>query len=266
MEGLLAHWANGLDPETDLDTCRSQSFILLYQLLFIMYAEDRKLLPYGVNATYTNNRSLGRLRQEIAYSLGSSQAKEIYSKNSTAIFDQLHDLFDLIDRGHRTYGVPAYNGGLFDNESHVFLVEKRISDWYMASVIDQLSRASDPELPDAGLFRVDYRDLAIQHLGAVYEGLLELIPRHAKEAMVVVSRTSKGQLIERFHPKNEPTPAGYTPTGESYPRGAIYLETEKGERRASGSYYTPDHIVQYIVENTLDPLCQTVSQRSMLKS
>ena len=31
-------------------------------------------------------------------------------------------------------------------------------------------------------------------------------------------------------------------------RGQVYLVTDKGERKATGSYYTPDYIVQYIVE------------------
>jgi hypothetical protein len=29
---------------------------------------------------------------------------------------------------------------------------------------------------------------------------------------------------------------------------------DKGERKASGSYYTPDYIVEYIVQHTLDPI------------
>ena len=33
--------------------------------------------------------------------------------------------------------------------------------------------------------------------------------------------------------------------------------TDKGERKATGSYYTPDYIVRYIVENTLAPLCES---------
>jgi len=78
---------------------------------------------------------------------------------------------------HRS--VPPYNGGLFDPEQHPFLETKQISDWHLARAIDQLGRARDPHLRCGPLFRVDYRDLAIQHLGSIYEGLLELEPRTA---------------------------------------------------------------------------------------
>jgi hypothetical protein len=37
---------------------------------------------------------------------------------------------------------------------------------------------------------------------------------------------------------------GYEFTEKKYPKGSIYLLTDKGERRATGSYYTPNHIVE----------------------
>jgi type I restriction-modification system DNA methylase subunit len=260
IEGLLARPENELDPVRDLELCREQSFILLYRLLFIMYAEDRRLLPYKLNRTYTNNRSLGRRRDEIAGTLDRALEGRgaDYARDSTAIWSDLLDLFDLVDRGHRTYGVPAYNGGLFDAEEHSFLASKQIADFHMARVIDQLGRASDPHKPAAGLFRVDYYDLAIQHLGGIYEGLLELHPHYATEQMVVVKKRGQGKTEERVQTALQPVPRGFQATGIVYQPDSVYLLTNKGERRASGSYYTPDHIVEYIVEKTLGPLCADI--------
>ena len=34
----------------------------------------------------------------------------------------------------------------------------------------------------------------------------------------------------------------------------VYLSNDKAERKASGSYYTPDPIVEYIVANTVGPV------------
>nr|MBC8249116.1 N-6 DNA methylase [Anaerolineales bacterium] len=39
-----------------------------------------------------------------------------------------------------------------------------------------------------------------------------------------------------------------------FPASTVYPVTERGERKATGSYYTPGYIVKYIVENTLGPL------------
>lgn len=263
IEGFLGYRLNKLNPDDHLLLCRKQSFILLCRLLFIMYAEDRRLLPYKINRLYTENRSLGRIRDDIARrrDRGGSGLDDDFSRDSTALWDDLETLFDLIDRGNARYGVAAYNGGLFDIEAHPFLTEKKLSDWHLARVIDHLGRAKDPENPTAGLSRVDYRDLAIQHLGGIYEGLLELHPRMAAERMLVWARRVRGVREEIVKPESEGTPSGYDQTDIAYAPGSVYLITDKGERRAFGSYYTPDHIVDAIIRETLGPICETLSRQ-----
>lgn len=261
-EGFLSYRPNGLDAETDLENCRNEGFVLLYRLLFIMFAEDRGLLPYGKNELYTTNRSLRRHRDEIGSALDRihEHRQADYSRREHGIWDDIRALFDLLDRGHGRYGVPAYNGGLFDSEEHPFLEQNKLSDWHLARVIDQLGRAIDPTAPRAGLFRVDYRDLAIQHLGGIYEGLLELRPKYASHPMVVIARRARDRIEERTILASHPTPSGYERTETRYEVGQVYLQTNKGERRATGSYYTPDHIVKYIVEQTIVPVCRSIDE------
>ena len=263
IEGFLTHAPNRLDPARNLEMCREQSFVLLYRLLFVMYAEDRSLLPYRRNRLYTENRSLARHRDEIADSLdriGQGRGRD-YPRGRTAIWRDLVSLFDLIDRGHGRYDVPAYNGGLFDPGQHAFLAQKELPDRYLARVIDQLGRAEDPQHRERGLFRVDYRDLAIQHLGSIYEGLLELRPHFATEPMIVIRERRATRSAERIIPESQRVPTGWEATGTRYETAEVYLQTDKGERRATGSYYTPDHIVAYIVDKTLGPLCRDISQQ-----
>ncbi len=130
----------------------------------------------------------------------------------------------------------------------------------MARVIDSLARAEDPENPLAGLFRVDYRDLALQQLGGIYEGLLENHPVIAEERIVLYTRREKGLLEERYAPASLPKPAGFTATSTAYAPGSVYLVKNKDERRTFGSYYTPDHIVDYIVRRTIDPICNEITE------
>ena len=259
IRGFLRRKDNRLSCENDLERCRENSLIFLYRLLFVMYAEDRGLLPYRINQTYTQNRSLARLRDDVASALDRRGA-EIFSEDSTALWQELATLCDLVDAGHARYGVPAYDGGLFSAEQHPFLLEKAIGDRYVAQIIDKLSRTIDPHNRKAGSFRVDYRDLAIRQLGAVYEGLLEMRPRYATQPLAVIRSTKPGSVVERFHHLSKPVPQGFRDTGERVTPGDVYLETDKGERRATGSYYTPDHIVDYIVQSTLGPVCGRIQQ------
>ena len=62
------------------------------------------------------------------------------------------------------------------------------------------------------------------------------------EPLVIVRQKGK----ERYEPASGAVP--------DLPAGQVYLVTDKGERKATGSYYTPDYIVQYIVEQTVGPV------------
>jgi len=261
IRGFLTCARNNLDADRDLSLCRDQSLVLLYRLLFVMYAEDRGLLPYRTNRSYRENRSLSRLRDQVAgrFNLVEEGREQDYASDSFALWEDLISLFDLVDRGGKRYGVPAYNGGLFDDEENHFLSEKALSDWHLARVIDQLSRATDEQHPDAGLSRVDYRDLSIQHLGHVYEGLLELQPKRAQERMIVIRKRARQEGEQRIIPASQSIPAGFERMDETCDPGEVFLATDKGERRASGSYYTPNHIVDYIVQKTVGPVCKQVS-------
>ncbi len=136
-----------------------------------------------------------------------------------------------------------------------------LPDWYLARALDHLGRSPDAEHPDAGLFRVDYRDLSIQHLGHVYEGLLELQPHWAQEPMVVIRKINYQKTHEQVIPASQNIPKGYDYTGTRYETGKVFLVTDKGERRTTGSYYTPNYIVDYIVSQTLGPLCKEISDK-----
>ncbi len=263
IEGFFDLESNGLDPAADMATARDNGFILLYRILFVMYAEDRLLLPHPPNTLYRENRSLRRHRDDIAARIErihKGRATD-FTKDSTDYWDDLRALCDLVNSGNRRYFVPAYNGGLFNPDQHPFLEENSLSDRYVAAIIDKLGRAADPERPELGLFRVDYRDLAIQHLGSVYEGLLELTPHYATDEMIVIRKRSRSKVEERIISAKERLPKGFEATDQSFEPGQVYLLTDKGERRASGSYYTPNHIVDYIVEKTLGPVCDEIDER-----
>lgn len=262
IEGFLSYAPNRLNADVDLEECRSNSLVLLYRLLFVLYGEDRKLLPYGVEPTYTNNRSLGRFRDELASRLDRSaeRTQPDYDRSQGNLWSDLSSLFALIDEGAPRYNVPPYNGGLFDSDSHPFLRSKVLPDWYLARIIDQLGRAEDRSHGGTELVRVDYRDLAIQHLGNLYEGLLELQPQYAPvDSFEIRSKDSEDDV--RVVAATSEIPGDFEQTGRVFVKGSVYLVSDKGERKASGSYYTPDRIVDYIVQSTLGPLCEEIDRK-----
>ncbi|MBI1928901.1 N-6 DNA methylase [Candidatus Poribacteria bacterium] len=242
--GFLDYQRNGFDRENPpLDEIHTNCLILLYRILFILYAESRGLLPVE-NPDYAAHYSLASLATEIHERLDGGG---LIIPAMSDYWARLRGLFGLINDGWRDL-IPQYNGGLFHPARHLFLEKYDLGNDVLARAVELLTRTEKGE-------RIVYRDLEVRHLGSIYEGLLEYKPKLATEDMVIVSQ-KQGETVE---PK-----AKGSNRAPDYPAGAVYLLTDKGERKATGSYYTPDYIVRYIVESTLAPLCQGKSVDEIL--
>jgi type I restriction-modification system DNA methylase subunit len=235
------------DDEARLAELKEQSLVLLYRLMFVFYAESRGLIhPENPSdqAEYDEHFSLDQRLLEIHNRIEEGDTYDDYSGYSTQIWGQLQDLFGLIDEGQEDLGIPPYNGGLFDDETHSFLAENEVADRYIAEVIHRLGTT---EGEDGNPVTADYADLDTRHLGSIYEGLLEHEFRIAPEAYAAVADDG-GQV---WKPATEVTVAEAVETVEE---GELYVVNDDGERKATGAYYTPDYVVSYIVEETVDPL------------
>ena len=102
------------------------------------------------------------------------------------LWESIQALFRLIRLGCTTSQlvVPAYNGDLFSPQHTALLDAIRVPDSTLAEVLRELSVT--PPTKDRGRERIDYQDLGVEQLGAVYEGLLEYEPKIAAEPMVEV--------------------------------------------------------------------------------
>ncbi len=249
-QGFLKSPENDL-KEGHLKEIHDNSLILLYRLLFILYAEHRGLLPVGENKIYTVSYSLDVFKKEIADRL---DKHEPIATSTHGYWNKLEELFVIINIGNSELGVPPYNGGLFDPDKHEFLERYRLGDLYIAKAVDLLSRSSDRAY-------IDYGSLQIRHLGSIYEGLLEYKFKIAENDLVPTKEKGKEVFI---HLEEAKKVKKKIKEEEIVREGEIYLVTDKGERKATGSYYTPDYIVNYIIDNTLGPLVERIYWESKL--
>ena len=183
-QGFLDHPQNGLqaDPAT-LKAIYDNALIVLYRLLFILYAEARELLPVGENAIYRESYSLRALARDIA---GNLWLNKPLLPGIATLWPRLRALFGIINEGSPPLSVATFNGGLFDPERHPFLERYVVGDARLQAAIDRLVRVN-------GEF-VDYRDLTERHLGTIYEGLLEYhlegIPREGEWTVALLNDRS----------------------------------------------------------------------------
>ena len=201
-------------PTAALSEARDAALILLYRLLFILYAEDRDLLPVRDNR-YDDYG----LRDKVRGDIGRRKSQgDTFSASAARYWSIIDDLCRAIDQGDASIGLPPYNGGLFDRQRTPLLATVRLGDAVMADVIDALSF----EVTEQGRRYINYRDLSVQQLGSIYERLLEY----------------------------EVVRAG----------NAIKVRPNVFARKGSGSYYTPDDLVNVILKETVGPLVESCTE------
>lgn len=249
VNGFLAYPGNQVDPEQDLEDAYSASLILLYRILFVLYAEAHALLPME-NQSYRGTYSIYRIKVDLAERIDAG-AELLDSTDN--YYRDLKNLFRVIDEGAPELDVPPYNGGLFASGRNRFLAENEIGDSYLARGLDLLARVPAAE---GGHVFVDFNTLEVRHLGDIYEGLLEYRARYASTAMVAVA--DRGRAVWR---EAEEVDADARVVDRAA-QGTSYLATGNGERRATGSYYTPQAIVEQMVRDSVGPAVGEVEARA----
>ena len=110
-----------------LDEIRQGALILLYRLLFVVYAEDRDLLPDNQEPYKTY--SLTAMRADVADRIAKKKA---FAPTLATYWPKLAAVFKAIAEGDDTLGIPPYNGGLFSKDSAPILDRVELPDAIVA--------------------------------------------------------------------------------------------------------------------------------------
>ena len=209
---------------------------VLFRLLFQAYAEDRGLLPAGRNEIFDSNSM-----KHWAEHLLNRDPIIPFGDSSTIWFD-LMQVWDAIDQGNPEMQIPAYNGGLFGSDPDLhptgsLIRTLSIPDRVMGPALRAL--VVDDVTEDGVPGAVDFRSLSVREFGTIYEGLLESSLSVADQNLTVDSKGAwvpakeKDQILAK---ENE-----------------VYFHSASGERKATGSYYTPSFIVDHLIERSVEP-------------
>lgn len=188
---------------------------LVYRLIFLMVAEDRNLLHPDIA------KPEARKLYVEGYSLTALRAQCVRA----ASWDKHHDRFEAIKivfralaHGQPALGLPAL-GGLFAADMLPHLETARLRNRAFMEALYRLSWLSDK----AGMVPVNWRAMETEELGSVYESLLELQPQLGDD-------------------------------GKTLCFASEAAEQKGNQRKTTGSYYTPDSLVQALLDTALDPV------------
>ena len=247
LQALCLGFVNDEDSrnleQPELDEIYRNAIYLLYRMLFLFYAEARHLLPVDEEAYRVH--SLEAIIEDVRR----WQTNGWRDENPHALWARLANLCGIVDIGDQQAGVNAYNGGLFSDSENPYLRKHQIKNDYLARAIFNLAYMETK----TGFRRIEYRDLSVRHLGTLYEGMLEYRLNLVRDEPVVVRELNGKRLYVRQS-------IAQAKKGETILQiGDVYFADDKGERKSSGSYYTPEDVVQYIVNETLLPKLKEVS-------
>jgi hypothetical protein len=206
---------------------------IVYRLLFLFVAEDRELLhpplPEGdsrdeeqkARNLYDDYYSTRRLR-ELALKMRGTKHADLWHSLSL-VFDALSDNDGCPELGLCGLGSFLWRASSTGDLLGPHQAHRGIEDAVLITNDDLLQavRALAYVEQDRVLRMVDYRNLGSEELGSVYESLLELHPVMDVEGKSFNLMTAAGN-----------------------------------ERKTTGSYYTPDSLVQCLLDSALDPVVE----------
>ena len=240
--GFLSHPANGAlraalqsaDSGYDRQAFFEELLRLVYRFIFLATVEDRRDRASGEHLVFTPEATAdAKARYLAGYSLTWLRERAVRRSQHDRhadLWQALTITFDALAGGEPALGLPAL-GGLFDLDQCPYLDAAQLDNRHLLAAVFQLGwfRA------DGSLSRVNYRDMGPEELGSVYESLLELVP----------------DLQGLGHPAG----ARLAFVGDDEPDAS----TKGNTRKLTGSYYTPDSLVQELIKSALEPvITQTV--------
>ena len=249
-DGIMAQLCMGLvhaiDPtgtraftDAERDEIYRNATYLLYRLLFIFYAEARNLLP--MDREDYQAISLNRLVDDahlIHLNPGNNAIEQ------TTLWDQLNTLFNAIQYSDEYMGIPPYNGGLFENDDKVYLNEYKIVNRFLAEALVELAYLSDSK-GNKEPERIDYLDLSVRHLGSLYEGMIEYRLFIAEEELL--ARQDKNGKVKYLSAEKTERKQN----DELLKKGQVYFAQSPHERKATGTHYTAEDLVERLVKQTV---------------
>lgn len=192
---------------------------VLYRILFLLFAEQRGMIKNAA-PLYRDSYSLTRLRSISIEGRAEPRRMDLWEglKTTFRLFSNEADAAIL--------GVYPYNGFLFDATRTPLTTSARMANWNLTAAIEALTTVQTGKIS----LHIDYRNLGVEELGAVYESLLDYTLTIAAAAESV-----DGRLVRP---------------------GEAYLAPLSIERSDLASYYTPVELTDLLLARTLDPLIE----------
>ena len=258
--------------EIGYDLIRSVSESLLLNLLFIKNCEVRNVLPFrclDYRKDYSLTDIIERL-DNLYYDPLKDDAINLkrlkitfgeifdFSYNGTELYDRIIKLTKIIHSGIRgkSFGfqIEGFRESVFVENEWAYVNKFKLSNKEVVDILFQIGfTKSEESIRSRKYQQIPYNAFTPRQLGSVYESFLEYSLAMANESMVYLTKKNKNGCWEKITASIQKKLKGSELIIKA---GQLFFTHDRSNKKSSGSYYTPDYIVQYIVKETINPLCK----------
>ncbi len=184
---------------------------VVMRMVFLLYAEERHLLPLG-EELYDDNYAIATLREQLVEEsdLSGDEPLELRSDAWQRILATTRAVYGGV--AHDRLRMPAYHGSLFDPDRYPFLegraadttwrntaaVPVRVDDLTVREILSALQIIQTNEGGATEARRLSFRALDVEQIGHVYEGLLDHAALRAETPIVgLVGKPGQEPEMER---------------------------------------------------------------------
>ncbi len=252
--------------EVNLTLIRAISECHLFNILFIKNCEVKYILPLD-NLEYKKHSITSIIEKLDIVGFDPSAGKDLnelplvkafkndfkYTHEGSELYKRLIDLTKIIHSGtigkvNTGFEIKGFRESVFSVEEWAAVRKYTLTNYDVVTILFQLGFA-ESKVPGRLFQQIPYNAFSPRQLGSIYESFLEFKLKVADSNYEFKKSGNTYKWIKSKLTKKQ-FELLVTPKAVS---GELYFATDNEERRASGSYYTPDWVVQYIVEKVLEP-------------
>jgi hypothetical protein len=203
----------------------AQLLRVVYRLIFLFVTEDRDLDGQPLLHPRDESNAARTARDRFTTHYGTVRLRDLAGKIKGSRHTDLWRQFQLLvgplsgeeqfSSVRERLSLPALGGFLWSPSSTAMLNDAELANHDLLEALRNLAFTRQGKV----LRPVDYKNLGAEELGGIYESLLGLTPQITADGA-------------RF----------------------TFAEFAGSERKTSGSYYTPDSLVQCLLDSALDPV------------
>jgi adenine-specific DNA-methyltransferase len=258
--------------DLDLKLIAKTSESLIFNLIFIRSCESKRVLPVHQDYIHVSLKALVDKIRHFSYNneydasakIVMNSLKDIFNKiikdDGHEIYDYVQRLHTMVESGDNGFGITGFVESVFYPEERAFYKKFKIKNKEMIKLVYQLFY----NFNDGKNVQIPYNLITPRQLGSVYESFLEFQPVQTKKRMFYVKKQIKGKSYWQWvdETKTSNTQSTHIPSVE---KNGIIFSPNNEERKTTGSYYTPEYVVNYVVKSTLEPLLKGRSEEEIFK-